>query len=194
MATPAMDAELLQYFSPFFIFIFLFAVTYAILQWGKIFGESPSIHLIISLVIAFFGGIYSEAIRQLIEYIIPWFVFLIVLFMLVLMLFKMLGVGDDSITEAAKSPGLYWILLVVVLVIVLGGLSQVFGEDTLQFTSGTNQTSDGSSADNDHSGSTDTGDVRENVGATFFHPKVLGMILILLLTAAGAKMLTGPSK
>ena len=194
MATPVMDAELLQYFSPFFVFLFLFAVTYAILQWGKIFGETPSIHIIISLVIAFFGGIFSEPIRQLVEYIIPWFVFLIVLFMLVLMLFKMFGVSDDSITTAAKSPGVYWTLLVVVLVIVLGGLSNVFGEDTLELTSGTNTTAGSSDEASEGSKSTDTGDIGENIGATFFHPKVLGMILILLITAVGARMLTSQGK
>ncbi|MFW6013790.1 MAG: hypothetical protein ACOCZQ_00195 [Nanoarchaeota archaeon] len=190
MATPVMDAELLQHFSPFFIFIFLFAISYAILQWGKMFGETPSIHIMISLVIAFFGGIYSEPIRGLIEYIIPWFVFLIVLFMLVIMLIKMLGVSDDSIQSAGKSPGVYWTILIIVLVIIIGGLSNVFGEDMLEFTQGGNTSAVG---ENGEEKSTHTGDIEENIGATFFHPTVLGMIFILLMTALGAKLLSAPA-
>lgn len=189
MATPVMDAELLQYFSPFFVFIFLFAISYAILQWGKMFGETPSIHIIISLVIAFFGGIYSESIRGLIEYVIPWFVFLIVLFMLVLMLIKMLGVSDDSIQSAGKSPGVYWTILIVALVVLIGGLSDVFGEDMLEFTQNRNV----SAGTNGEVGETDTGDIEENIGATIFHPTVLGMIFILLMTALGAKLLSAPA-
>ncbi len=193
MATPVMDAELLQYFSPFFVFIFLFALSYAILQWGKMFGEAPSIHIMISLVIAFFGGIYSDGIRSLIEYVIPWFVFLIVLFMLVIMLIKMFGVSDDSIQSAGKSPGVYWTILIVALVIVLGGLSNVFGEDMLGYTQDGNTSQEGTTGEDGEVKSTDTGNIEENIGATFFHPTVLGMIFILLMTALGAKLLSAPA-
>ncbi|MFW5991194.1 MAG: hypothetical protein ACOCQX_03110 [Candidatus Nanoarchaeia archaeon] len=190
MATPTLDVSLLNYFSPLLVFLFLWALFFALFRWKNFFGDVPSIHAIMALVIAFFGGVFSESVRELIQFLIPWFVVIMVIVVLVLMLVKMLGVDDDTITTVAKSPGVYWTIIIVALVVVLGGLAEVFGEQTLRFTQGgnTTQVSEGENM------TTSTGDVETNIGKTFYHPKVLGFILIIVLMSIGVKMLSGPSK
>lgn len=199
MATPTIDLTLLNYFSPILVFLFLFALFFALFRWTKFLGDVPSIHAVLAIVIAFMGSIFSEPIRQLIEYIIPWFVGLLVFVVLILMLVKVMGVDDDTIENVAKQPGVYWTILILSLVIFLGGLSDVFGDQTLRFTQGgENVTTDsgdtGGTGQDTNDMSTTTGDVQTNVGKTFYHPKVLGMILILVIMSIGVKILSTPSK
>ncbi|MGM5482826.1 MAG: hypothetical protein ACQESF_05165, partial [Nanobdellota archaeon] len=172
MATPTIDLTLLNYFSPILVFLFLFALFFALFRWSKFLGDMPSIHAVLALVIAFLGSIYSDPIRQLIEYIIPWFVGLMILLVMVLMLIKVMGVDDDTIETVAKQPGVYWTILILSLIIALGGLAHVFGDESLSFTQGDNNET---SIDKQGSGSsgdlsTATGDVQTNTGKTFYHP------------------------
>ncbi|MBN2457666.1 hypothetical protein JXB31_00875 [Candidatus Woesearchaeota archaeon] len=212
MATLVMDGGLLNFFSPVFIFLFIFALLYAIFQWAKIFGTNKVIHAMLAIVIALFGSFFSQSARGMIEYVIPWFTFLLIFGVIIIVMFKMFGVSDESLTFAVKTPAVMWTILIVAVVLLLGALSSAFGEKTLSFTQeSTTETSDGSSdangelnADSDTekgilnpgnpgSGGTATGDIKHNIGATFYHPRVLGMLFILLIAATALRMLTGPA-
>lgn len=212
MATPVMDVGLLNFFSPLFIFLLLFAVIYALFQWTKIFGDNKVIHSMIAVVLALFGSIFSPSARGLIEFIMPWFTFLVIIGVVVIVLFKMFGVSDDSLTSAVKSPGVMWTILILVIVLIIGALSHVFGQNQLAYTSDTQSAGIGADQTGGlsdlqqggetgllnpggHPGTkdTDTGDIQKNIGATFYHPRVLGMIFILIIAAMAIRMLSAPS-
>jgi hypothetical protein len=208
MATPVMDAGILNFFSPLFVLLFIFALFYALFQWSKLFGDNKIIHAILALVIGLFGAIFSQSARDMIEYIIPWFTFLMIFGVMIIVIFKMFGVSDDSLTTAVKSPGVMWTILIIAIVVVLGALSSAFGQKQLGYTtdvqdgngdsagSGDGQTgTDTGIIDPGNPGTSDTasGNFEQNLGATFYNPKVLGMLFILLIAAVGVKMLTMPT-
>ncbi|MFP4403119.1 MAG: hypothetical protein ACLFPJ_02100 [Candidatus Woesearchaeota archaeon] len=194
MATPTMNIELLQHFSPVFVFLFVFAMFFAFLQWSKLFGDVKSLHAMMALVIAFMATVFSTTVREIIIYIIPWFVFLMIFAVFIIMVIKMFGVTDSNLHTIIKEPGVYWSILIVCLVILLGGLSHVFGQESLEKYSGVEQNETSTYVKPGDSGSTDSGttDFSTNVGATFYNPQVLGMLFLLLIAAIGTKMLSSP--
>jgi hypothetical protein len=195
MATPTISIELLQHFSPVFVFLFVFAMFYAFLQWSKLFGDVKALHAMMALVIAFMATVFSNTVREVIIYVIPWFVFLMIFLVLIIMVIKMFGVTDANLHTIIKEPGVYWTILIVSLVILLGGLGHVFGQESLEKYSGVDNKTSTIAKPGDHGTTvTDTGDFTTNVGATFYNPKVLGMIFLLLIAAIGMKMLSSPPK
>ncbi len=204
MATPVIDTSALSYFSPIFLFFLVFAIFFAFLSWSKMFGDGKKVvlHAFISVMIAFFATLFDKKIAGLIEYIIPWFVFVMIFALMVIMILKMFGVSDDNLHEIIKRPGVYWTIIIIALVILLGGLSTIFGEENLAITEGSSSNSAEYQTDQGDVGiiapgnpgtiKTDTGDVKQNIGATFYHPKILGMLLVLLITSIGVRMLTQP--
>jgi hypothetical protein len=204
MATPVLDTGLLNFFSPLFLFILIFAVFYAIFQWSKLFGDNKVLHAIIAVVIGLFGSLLSPSARSMIEYIIPWFTFLMIFGVMIIIIFKMFGVSDSSLTFAVKSSGVMWTILIIAIVIALGALSNTFGQSSLAITTpGTENASSATasvqgsnvgiiSPGNSGSANMASGDFKSNLGATFYNPKVLGALFILLVAAMGARMLTSP--
>jgi hypothetical protein len=206
MATPALDTGLLTYFTPLFVFLFIFAVIYAIFQWSKLFGDNKVLHAIIAIVIALFGSLLSPSARAMIEYIIPWFTFLMIFGVMIIIIFKMFGVSDSSLTFAVKSSGVMWTILIIAIVIALGALSNAFGQSSLAITTpgaittenaSTAQSTTGSEVGIINAGNPGTtnmasNDFKSNLGATFYNPKMLGMLFILLVAAMAVRMLTAP--
>jgi len=214
MATPVMDVGILNFFTPIFVLLFVFALFYALFQWSKLFGDNKVIHAMLALVIGLFGAIFSETARNMIEYIIPWFTFLLIFGVMIIMMFKMFGVSDSSLTAAVKNSGVMWTILIVAIVILLGALSSAFGQKSLGFTTDADvQGSEagpgvaelegddiGDSQDvgylnpgNPGTRDTASGDFKQNLGARFYHPKILGTFFILLIAALGIRMLTSPT-
>jgi hypothetical protein len=224
MATPALDTGLLTYFTPLFVFLLIFAVFYAMFQWSKLFGDNKVLHSIIAIVIGLFGSLLSPTARTMIEYIIPWFTFLMIFGVMIIIIFKMFGVSDSSLTFAVKSSGVMWTIIIIAVVIALGALSNAFGQSSLTYTnpdanSATNENTNrvtGTTENLVRSGSGDlinagqnqevgiinpgnpgttnmaSNDFNTNLGATFYNPKVLGALFILLLASVGVRMLTAP--
>jgi hypothetical protein len=208
MATPALDTGLLNFFSPLFLFILIFAIVYAMMQWSKLFGDNKVLHAIIAVMIGLFGSLLSPSARSMIEYIIPWFTFLIIFGVMIIIIFKMFGVSDSSLTFAVKSSGVMWTILIIAIVIALGALSNTFGQSSLAITTpGAGATENVSSADTGQSTTNSVGiisvgnpgtpnmastDFKSNLGATFYNPKILGALFILLIAAMAARMLTAP--
>lgn len=166
--------------SPLFIFLIIFAVVFGILSGTKLLGNNKSIHAIIALVIGFMV-ILSSKIMQVITIMIPWFIILVIFLILILIGMKTAGISDEHIASAAQNPSVYWTIIIISLIIVVGSLATVFGQQELGVTSpNTTQLTFGEGSNNNNIG-TDTDDFEHNVRATFYHPKVLGFILFILI-------------
>jgi hypothetical protein len=207
MATPVLNVELLQYFTPVFTFIFVFAVIYALLQYAKLLGDNKVLHAAISFVVAVFAALVSSAARQMIEYMVPWFTVFIIFTVLVIVMYKIFGASDDDIrTVIKKHSGIQWTIAIICIIIALGALSNSFGQSALTGNSGTTgtgststDTETGTSGDTTtDSGSTVTGtgtsttSFQTNLNRAFYHPKVLGMIFLLLVAAFAVALLSRP--
>lgn len=204
-----LDATLLSNFSIIFTFILVYVIVYGTLEFGKPFGliggnekSARGLHALIALTMSFFVSFY-EPVILLIGFAVPWFFMLGLFAFLILFVLKMFT-GDKvdfSRAVSGRETTLWWVVVVIAIVILIFGLGQVFGQQSLEAGGGgtpvanSNQasvsTGDGSADDFirqtgvGNSGVTGrevaTADFSTNVLNTLVNPKVLGMILVLLM-------------
>ncbi len=187
-----LDITFVQQASPVFVAIFVFAVVFALLQTLKVPGEDKNLHAIIALMMAFFS-VFLQPVREMILGMSPWFVLLFVFIMFMVIAVKMLGVSDHDISDAVKSESgrfIIYSIAAIGTIILAFNLSTQFGQNIGPFLEGENTTSVSTTGT---SGSTNTGDFNQNLAATIFHPKVLGMVLIFVIGSFTIRFLAKPN-
>ena len=187
MATPTLDIGLIEYFSPILMFLFIFAVVYGVLASTKTLGDNKILQGLIGLVVALLVSFSIEA-RGLIQYMLPWFTFIFIFILLILAVYKMFGVTDSNIKNVITHySGLHWTIAIICILIALGALANVFGQSALSTTQENGEIPEGEYVDTD----TTTGDFGHNMAATFFHPKILGTLFLLIIATFAVALLTG---
>ncbi len=185
MAT-VLDVGLLRSFGIIFPALFVFALVYSLLHKTKALGESIVLNAIIAVVAAFMV-ILSDNLVKMINFMIPWFVVAIIFFVLVLLIFQAIGVKDTAISEAVKDKSLMWVIIGVCIVIIVAAFGNVFGQSLVeagvQSRGEVNVTvgADGAATSN----------FQQNIYATLFHPKVLGLIILFGVAIFAIALLTG---
>lgn len=187
MAT-ILDISILKNMSIVFTFLFVLFSTLAVLHFTKLFGDKvhEGVYIIIALSLAFLTLIFPP-VTQIITSMAPWFVLLMVFIIFVLIGMKMFGIADSDIKDTVlKQAGIKWAIFIVILIILVVAWGGVSGQGLLQNSGQTlsNSTAIGST-------NTATGDFQSNVQAVFFHPKMLGVMFVILLAAAAVGMLGG---
>lgn len=154
-----LDVSGLEYFSSFFVFLFVWLAVYALLQYTKVLGENQGISVIIGLIIGLLV-LFSPIATGVIQYISPWFAVVFIFAIFATVGLKVIGASDADIV--ATGPLKTLVGIVIVIILVVGALSYIRGEITVP---GDNETS------TDYSTST----------AVIFHPNILGVIFILIV-------------
>ncbi|MEM4756041.1 MAG: hypothetical protein QW594_02820 [Candidatus Woesearchaeota archaeon] len=200
-----LDLAFFEGLTPVFVFFLIFAIMYGVLSGTKLLGAMKSINAIIAFVIAIFIAINVKSSMVIIT-LVPWFVLIFVFLVLLIVSFKIFGVSDKFFYGGDESNStVTWTILIVSFVILLGALSSVFGQEQLPYTGGDDQQAtmgevdlyagNGSIADRVAVGrpdnyNTNTGNFNENLGATLYHPRVLGFVLIMLIGVMTISQLT----
>ena len=192
-----LDISGLSFFSSIFTFILIFVTVYALLTYGKILGSNSGLHSLIAISIAVLFMFSKDAI-SMVNFMIPWFTIMFIVIILMIMAYSLFNPGANlvSVLGSGHKTVVYWVITLSVIIILLG-LSNTYGQKVGPYLSenGDNSASLGSNgvynndtntlsgaADNFRgTGNTNTGDFQQNLGATIFHPKMLGMMFILLL-------------
>ncbi|MBW3023103.1 hypothetical protein KY308_03290 [Candidatus Woesearchaeota archaeon] len=166
--TTFLDIGLLESFSPVFSFLFVWVAVFAILEYTKLFTENKGIHAMIAFILAILT-LMSGKLVELISILAPAFVVAMIFLMFLFLIYKMFGVEENWFKEAIteKTSVYYWVLIIVA-VILIGSVSYVFGPQLLEITQGTSATGN------------ETG-ISQNIGAAIFHPKVLGFVFIMAI-------------
>jgi hypothetical protein len=170
-------------------FLLITTIIYAFLVKTKIFGESPTINLVISASI----GIIFISFRQTVEFllgIVPMFLGLFIVILLMYMLFTFMGVTPETIGEAFTSNSVLVFIIIIMLVFVtlmlqnvVPGLSpygDVVGEEAVVTSLDTGET-------------TSVATQRTIAGEatrTFFAPAVLGVVALLMVAAGTMYFIT----
>ncbi len=156
-----LDISGLEHFSKFFVFLFVWLIVYALLQYTKILGEDKAnqgISVILGLIVALFV-LFSPIATGIIQYITPWFAVIFIFIVLAGIGLKMMGASASDI----GGPQVKTLIgVVIVIVLIVGSLSYV--RDNISVP-GDNETSA------DYSESSNF----------IFHPSVLGAIFILVI-------------
>lgn len=180
MASP-LDVGLLAKFSVIFSMIFIFAIVYAVLTYTKILGDNRGISALIAVVIALMM-LFVPNVSQVINIMTPWFIVLLIFIFLIFLLFRFMGASEEDMIKTVKEyKAVTYTIIVLATIIFLAALGTVYfsaetaGEFEYKKTPLVGE-----------NGTIVIGDVGGPPGeatfwATFFHPKVLGMIFILLI-------------
>ena len=167
-----LDIGLLQHFQVVFPFLFITVMVFALLVAAKAFGDNRFLHVLIALILGFMT-LLSPVVKTTINIMAPWFVLLIIFVVLVIFSVQILGASQESIWKGILQPQNQHIIIWVValgLIIGFGSLSTAISEE-----SGFKSLSE-------------DGEVIEATGEkagfyqVLFHPKVLGLILIMLIS------------
>jgi len=178
-----LDVGLFEHFSIIFYLIFIFVLLYAVLTISKLFGENKNLIAMLAGALALILAL-SGPTRDLISFVTPtFFVFIFFSFFTVL-IYKFMGASDTDVTEIfGTKSGTRGFILIIVGIIILSSLGKIFF--TGPIASDVNETAVNASS----VGTTG----QSALTATLTHPKVLGLILILLIAAYAMSFLSRPS-
>ncbi|MAF99092.1 MAG: hypothetical protein CMH61_00620 [Nanoarchaeota archaeon] len=174
-----LDIGLLQYFNVIFPVLLVFSIFFALLQKTKILSENNAINAIVAISVSFLF-LMSKTLLDLINFIAPWFVFALIFIILLLMIYQTLGATDEDIAGVVRTDKtVQWSALAIGLLILIAGFGEVFGQ-----TIGPYLAEDGAS-------DVATSDFEQNVFATLFHPKILGLIVLFGVAIFAIAFLSG---
>lgn len=181
MAT-VLDVGLVSYFQVIFPVLLIFAVVYAALHKTKVIGETAWVNALIA-IIAGLLILLSEKAIQIVNFMLPWFAIAILFFILMILLFKVFGLKDESLESAVKDKAVYWTIIGVALAIVGIAFGNAFGQEALDAGHGTGEVVEGQA---DVSGSS----FQSNIWGIITHPKVLGFIVIMTIAVFAIALLS----
>jgi len=181
MAT-VLDLGLLQNFNIIFTFLFVFVIVYGILSYSKFLGESKAIHSFIGVVLALMA-ILSNLVVEFLSRATPWFIVIMFLIVFVLIIVKTFGTTDEQIWSTLRRFEwiMYWTVGFVLFIGVFFIIEVAKSEGGI----------DGEAPSGDE-GEIGAGG-REGFFAVLQHPKILGMLIILIIASFAIKRLTETS-
>ncbi|PIN81528.1 hypothetical protein COV11_01845 [Candidatus Woesearchaeota archaeon CG10_big_fil_rev_8_21_14_0_10_30_7] len=189
MAT-ILDFGLLKPFEAIFPFLFLMVFLYAVLTRFETFKDKPAFSAIIAFVLSIMS-MMSPILVRTISLMAPWFVLLIIFMVMLLLAYQAFGIKEGTIIDLVKSDSygetFTWTIIIVVGLIFVGSLTTAFSEQQ-----GFQQLQKGELAPVP-SDFVEPGSEKEDFFKTVFHPKVLGLIVLMLLALVTVQRLTAES-
>jgi len=172
MAT-LLDVGILNFFQPVFTFLLVFAIVYGILIKAKPFGEEHTgLYAIIAAMLGFLV-FFVPGVNEIITIVAPLFIALVIFGFLALLAMMLFGAKEEHFLSALKeSPIIMWVFFIAGIFIIIFAFSQVYGEDI--------------------SGDVQEGDefVQNSVRDILFHPKLLGVIFLLIAASFAIKLIS----
>jgi|TARA_Y100000310_G_C20296769_1_gene629792 hypothetical protein len=181
-----LDVALLEHFVIVFPFLLIWVIVFGILSATKTFGDNKGIHAIIGLALAFLFILSKDAVAAL-NFASPWFVLLFMFIIFTIMAFKVFGASDSDVLGVLKNKEFRYIATwigIISIIIMVAALSNVHGQRLLE------EGGEGETLVEGGDGSVASGDFEGNVWNTIFHPKVLGLILVLLIASFTIRYMT----
>ena len=192
-----LDISLLSGAKAIFSFLLIFCLVYGIFKFTNFLKLSDGMISVISMSLAFLAILSPEFVR-VIEIVTPWYMILffsIVVILVIVMIFGSLGndVGDIKKNMGASYKTVIIWILVLSLIIMVAGISQVFlsGSESEFAINADGELVEISSGGN-------TSGIGGKGSAAFidslFHPRMLGLMAVLLIGAFAVLLLGSTSK
>ena len=182
MPTP-LDIGMLKSFSGVFPFLLILVLLYAILIKTEWFREKQGIAAVIAVLAAFMTLVSPIAIKT-INLMAPWFVLFAIFLILFMLAFMMFGYEMKDITKFLTEGefGVGTWVMAIMIIIGVGSLVAVINEEKgfTSLTEGKNVTYAGAKPV----------EVEFGFWQTLFHPKMLGMALVLLIAMFAIKCIS----
>jgi len=182
MVSP-LDVTALEHFRGLFPFLLVLVMVYAFLIRSDMFKENKGIAALIAVVIGIMT-LFSRIAMKTLNLMAPWFVLFIIFAILFILAFMMFGFGQDKIMSFVESGefGVGMWVMAIMVVIGLGSLATAINEE-VGFSS-----LDASNASGVGAGGSEAG-----FWKAVFHPKILGMVLIMMVAFFTVRQLSKAS-
>ena len=173
MATP-LDITALRHFEGVFPFLFVLVIGYAVLSRLDWFKDKQGLAAIVALLLSVMTLLSPIAIRT-VQLMAPWVVVFIIFIVIIMLTYMAIGLKSDEIAKFISDDkfGTSLWITTILLIIAGGSLYAVWTEETGGF--------DELRAD--------SGD-KENLFNTLFHPNMLGLVLVLLISMMTIRYMT----
>jgi len=169
-----LDLGIMNYFIPAFIFILVFVIVGALLEKSGFFGKNKVVNWTIALAASVLFLVIPE-MRTLVTTVTPFFIMLMVFLVLLLLIFLFMGFsGPDIVKVIAEHEIIAWTIILLALGIMGYAITLVYGDQIHAITSPTD----------------DAGGLEQEIGQIIFHPKVIGVVFILLIAALAVKFIS----
>jgi hypothetical protein len=186
MATP-LDIGFLQHFESIFVVIFVFTAMYGVLMFKKPLGENKGVNALLAFSVAIIFVLFPDTV-DIIKAAVPWWTIMIIVITFIIIGVEAFGSKFPTGTLQSFST---WVLIIAIVIFVFawaGVSGQRAGPYLDENTSSITRSTDAARGD----GNVASGSFQDNLGATLFHPKVLGVILILVVCLFTILFLTWP--
>ncbi len=195
------DTNLLSHFSYLFAFLLILVVVFALLEYKNLLHASTGVNALIALAVAALF-LMSRGAVAVIANAAPWFVLLFFFIFMILLLFTIFGTESKDFLSVIKSPEHSYIVTIIVIisiVIIAFSLAQVWGQGLLSKTKPGTAAEEAVAPVNATIGAqikevqqqgTATTSFSQNLYATLFHPKVVGLAAVLLIATFTIKYLS----
>jgi hypothetical protein len=198
MVAASIDLGLLKFFVGIFIFLLTFVISYGFLSYRKPFGEgNEGLYGLIALAIAI-TVIAFRPVAELITFLTPWFFMMLFFAFFAIFILSVFGLDPDTLGPDVDSR-LRNVFITVSVILLIFGLSTVFGQETLEAGPGNADSGDDGSIEPrpnetdtslESADTTDTGSFQQNLINTLTHPKVLGLIAFMVIVSFAMFFLT----
>ena len=182
MATPTIDLTLLKFLSPIFVFLLVFALTYALATKSKFFGDNKIVHMVVALCLASLVAITGR-ISTTLELALPWMGLFLVLIVLIFSIYGFFGIETKRTWDFLGRPALIGLIFLVFIISIVIAYEDVLSpyptteEVTLENGTVVIQEAEPSQSP-----------MGEGIKA-LVHPKIMGALVILIIAAITAKLL-----
>jgi len=198
-----LDVGLFGYFGVIFPVLLVFLLVFAVMAKTKFFGDNKGVYALIAFSIAMIM-LFSPGVVSVINVMAPWFVLIFIFSILMLLALMVLGVNPDAITKYMSGDWevVHWFILAFAIIIAIGALASVYGSSLLPYTNESGEPIEGEDLPDSHMSAetattgktTSTGDFNQNVGRVLFHPKVIGLVFVMLVASFTIRMMAGKAQ
>jgi hypothetical protein len=145
----------------------------------KLFSENRTLQAAIAIVLAFMS-LFSDIVVETINTAAPWFVLLVIFIIFIMLGFMILGVKEADFMSVLKNPEysfVSWWIIGLVVIIVVGSMSHVIAQQKGGYGPYIDENETVEGAEGRPIEETQEADFWK----TLFHPKVLGLFVLLLI-------------
>ena len=172
-----LEVGILEKLNFLFPFLLVLILVYVVLTRFELFKEKAWLAILIAFVLALLT-LTSTIVTKTINKMAPWFILLMVFGILILIVYQAMGIPEKKIGEvltgAEHGPAFAWWIIALVVLIGLGSFITVFSEEKgfLKLTG------------------EEAADEETSLWSALLHPKMLGLVLLLLVGYFAVQKLT----
>ena len=173
MATFLDTLGVLDFFAPVLTAVLVFTLVFALLTKTKLLGGNKVVDSLVAIVLGLLILLIPDVV-DLVNFMAPWFVLMVVFIVLLLLLYQMFGLTDHDISHFMLNDRVVnWALFAVGIIIFATAIFNVYGQRALEATTATGE------------------GFESNLFSIIFNSKVLGLMLIFTIAIFTVAFLGG---